>query len=460
MPIELSMTSKRLQIILAVMFTVATLGMQPANAYNSNSVLPTWANSATIYEVNVRQYTEAGTFKAFEAHLPRLQKLGVKILWLMPIHPISEVKRNGTLGSPYAVADYKGINPEFGNEADFKSLVNKAHALGFKVILDWVANHSGWDHPWIANKSWYHTDADGNVVPPNSDWLDVAWLNYKNQDMRRAMIDEMAYWVKTFDVDGFRADVAAGVPTDFWKAANTQLQAIKPLFMLAEDQSSTSLLDDAFIANYNWELKDLVGAIADGSKDRTVFDAVAANQVFNYPTRSFPMNFITNHDENSWSGTEFERLGDAVSAMAALTFTYPGMPLIYSGQEVGNTKRLAFFEKDLIPGLDVANSTTAFYTKLVSLKTKNSSLWNNSKAKLAPTPGNNNSVIAYSRTSGVNKVITVINASDKTQKVTLNLTKLNAPYYLFSTGKQVTLKTTLTLTLKPWQYEIYSSKKA
>jgi glycosidase len=230
--------------------------------------------------------------------------------------------------------------------------------------------------------------------------------------------------------------------------------------MLAEDQSSTSLLDDAFIANYNWELKDLVKAIADGSKDRTVFDAVAANQVFNYPTRSFPMNFITNHDENSWSGTEFERLGDAVSAMAALTFTYPGMPLIYSGQEVGNTKRLAFFEKDFIPGLTVANSTTAFYTKLVSLKSKNASLWNNSTAKLVPTPGNNNSVIAYSRASGANKVLTVINASDKTQKVTLKLNKLSASYYLFSTGKLATLKTTLTLTLKPWQYEIYSSKKA
>jgi glycosidase len=220
------------------------------------------------------------------------------------------------------------------------------------------------------------------------------------------------------------------------------------------------LLDDAFIANYNWELKDLVKAIADGSKDRTVFDAVAANQVFNYPTRSFSMNFITNHDENSWSGTEFDRLGPAVSAMAALTFTYPGMPLIYSGQEVGNTKRLAFFEKDFIPGLTVANSTTAFYTKLVSLKTKNAALWNNSTAKLLPMPGNNNSVIAYSRSLGVNKVLTVINATDKTQKVTLNLTKLNAPYYLFSTGKLATLKTTLTLTLKPWQYEIYSSKKA
>ncbi len=187
---------------------------------------------------------------------------------------------------------------------------------------------------------------------------------------------------------------------------------------------------------------------------------MATNQTFTYPTRSFPMNFITNHDENSWSGTEFERLGDAVSAMAALTFTYPGMPLIYSGQEVGNTKRLAFFEKDLIPGLTVANSTTAFYTKLVSLKTKNSALWNNSTAKLLPTPGNNNSVIAYSRSLGVNKVITVINATDKAQKVTLNLTKLTAPYYLFSTGKLATLKTTLTLTLKPWQYEIYSSKKA
>jgi len=454
------MSAKHLRIIIAAMFSIATLGLQPANAYNSNSILPSWANSATIYEVNIRQYTEAGTFKAFEANLPRLQKLGVKILWLMPIHPISELKRNGSLGSPYAVANYKGINPEFGNEADFKSLVTKAHALGFKVILDWVANHSGWDNPWTANKSWYHTDADGNIVPPNSDWLDVAWLNYKNQDMRKAMIDAMSYWVKTFDIDGFRADVAAGVPTDFWKAANTQLQAIKPLFMLAEDQSSTSLLDDAFIANYNWELKDLLKAIADGSKDRTVFDAVAANQVFNYPTRSFPMNFITNHDENSWSGTEFERLGDAVSAMAALTFTYPGMPLIYSGQEVGNTKRLAFFEKDLIPGITVANATTAFYTKLVSLKSKNSALWNNSKAKLDPTPGNNNSVIAYSRVAGTSRVITVINASDEVQTVKLTIGELANTYYLFSTGKSKKLSATITLTLKPWQYEIYSSKAA
>ena len=454
------MIAKRIRITITAMFAFAALGLQPATAYNSNSVLPTWANSATIYEVNIRQYTEAGTFKAFEANLPRLQKLGVKILWLMPIHPISELNRKGSLGSPYSVANYKGINPEFGTDADFKSLVNKAHALGFKVILDWVANHSGWDNPWTANKSWYHTDGSGNIIPPNNDWLDVAWLNYKNQDMRRAMIDAMAYWVKTFDIDGFRADVAAGVPTDFWKQANTQLQAIKPLFMLAEDQSVQSLLDDAFVANYNWELKDLVKAIADGSKDRTDLEALATNQTFTYPTRSFPMNFITNHDENSWSGTEFDRLGAAVSAMAALTFTYPGMPLIYSGQEVGNTKRLAFFEKDLIPGLSVANSTTAFYTKLVSLKTKNAALWNNSTAKLVPTPGNNNSVIAYSRASGVNKVLTVINATNATQKVTIDLTKLNAAYYLFSTGKLATLKAKLTLTLKPWQYEIYSSKKA
>ena len=454
------MTSKRLHIIISAMFAFATLGLQPAIAYNSNAVLPTWANNATIYEVNVRQYTEAGTFKAFEANLPRLKKLGVKILWLMPIHPISELKRKGSLGSPYSVADYKGINPEFGNEADFKSLVTKAHTLGFKVILDWVANHSGWDNPWTAKKSWYHTDSNGNIIPPNNDWTDVAWLDFKNQDMRRAMIDAMSYWVKTFDIDGFRADVAAGVPTDFWKEANTQLQAIKPLFMLAEDQSVQSLLDDAFISNYNWELKDFVNATAAGQKNRTSLEAMATNQSFNYPTRSFPMNFITNHDENSWSGTEFDRLGAAVPAMAALTFTYPGMPLIYSGQEVGNTKRLAFFEKDVIPNITVANATTTFYTKLVSLKTKNSALWNSSKAKLVPTPGNNNAVFAYSRTSGTNKVLTVINASDKTQKVTLNVTKLNTSYYLFSTGNLTTLKNTLTLTLKPWQFEIYSSKAA
>jgi len=454
------MTAKRLRIILAAVVTFATLGLQPAMAYNSNSVLPTWANSATIYEVNVRQYTEAGTFKAFEANLPRLQKLGVKILWLMPIHPISKLNRKGTLGSPYSIADYKGINPEFGNAADFKSLITKAHALGFKVILDWVANHSGWDNAWTVNKSWYHTDSGGNIIPPNNDWTDVAWLNYKNQDMRKAMIDVMAYWVRTFDVDGFRADVAGGVPTDFWKQANTQLQAIKPLFMLAEDQSSSSLLDDAFITNYNWELKDLLNSVATGNKDRTDFENMATNQSFNYPTRSFPMNFITNHDENSWSGTEFDRLGAAVPAMAALTFTYPGIPLIYSGQEVGNTKRLAFFEKDLIPGLTVANATTSFYTKLVSLKSKNAALWNNSSAKLISTPADNKSVISYSRSAGLNRVITVINASGSTQKVTLDLNKLGASYYLFSTGKLATLKNTLTLTLKPWQYEIYSSAKA
>lgn len=454
------MTTKRFRVLLAITFAFASLSLQPAIAYNSNSVLPTWANSATIYEVNIRQYTEAGTFNAFQIHLPRLQKLGVKILWLMPIHPISKLNRKGELGSPYSVADYKAVNPDYGTNADFDALVKKAHALGMKVILDWVPNHSGWDNPWTANKSWYHTDAAGNIVPPNNDWTDVAWLNYKNQDMRRAMIDAMGYWVKSFDIDGFRADVAAGVPTDFWKEANTQLQAIKPLFMLAEDQSVQSLLDDAFITNYNWELKDLMNAIAAGNKDRTDFEAMATNQSFNYPTRSFPMNFITNHDENSWNGTEFDRLGAAVPAMAALTFTYPGIPLIYSGQEVGNTKRLAFFEKDLIPNLNVENSTTAFYTRLVSLKTKNTALWNNSSARLVSIPGNNNSVIAYSRVAGKNKVLTIINASSSIQKVTLNLTKLNSLYYLFSTGKSTTLKTTLTLTLKPWQYEIYSSAKA
>ena len=453
------MTANRLRILFAALFTFVTLGLQPATAYNSNSVLPTWANSATIYEVNVRQYTEAGTFKAFEANLPRLQTLGVKILWLMPINPISQLNRKGTLGSPYSIANYKGINPEFGNEADFKSLMTKAHALGFKVILDWVANHSGWDNAWTANKSWYHTDASGNIVSPNNDWTDVAWLNYKNQDMRKAMIDAMSYWVKTFDVDGFRADVAGGVPTDFWKQANTQLQALKPLFMLAEDQSSSSLLDDAFITNYNWELKDLINAIAAEHKDRTNFDATAANQENNYPNRSFPMNFITNHDENSWNGTEFERLGAAVPAMAALTFTYPGIPLIYSGQEVGNTKRIAFFEKDLIPGLTVANATTAFYTKLVSLKSKNAALWNNSKAKLVPTPGNNNSVIAYSRVAGTSRVITVINASSKSQTVKLTIGELANNYYLFSSGKSQKLAGMITLTLKPWQYEIYTSAK-
>lgn len=431
--------------------------MVAASAYQSNSVLPEWAKKSTIYEVNIRQYSEAGDFKSVTKSLPRLQKLGVGILWLMPVQPISKVKRKGTLGSPYSVADYKGINPEFGNSEDFKALVTSAHKLGMKVIIDWVANHSGWDNPWIANKSWYHQDYNGDVISPNRDWTDVAWLNYDNLEMRAAMIDAMKYWVTQFDVDGFRADVASGVPVEFWEEAGKQLQAIKPLFMVAEDQGTSGMLDKAFVANYNWRLLNLMNQMANDEIDVQSFVSFYRLKLPSYPNGSLPMNFITNHDENSWNGSEYKRLGAAVPAMAALTFTLPGIPLIYSGQEVGNTRELEFFEKDLIPNLEVANETTTFYTKLVSLKSKNKALWNSSGMSLTELLQSNAKVISFYRSIEKNRVITLVNASANTQKVKLDVSEVKGTYYSFTSGKKVTLKTSLNITLKPWQFEIYST---
>ena len=326
-----------------------------------------------------------------------------------------------------------------------------------RKILDWVANHSGWDNPWTANKSWYHQDATGEIISPNPDWSDVAWLNYDNQDMRAAMIDAMAYWVKTFDIDGFRADVAGGVPVDFWESANKTLQSLKPLFMLAEDQSNSGLLNSAFVSNYNWTLLGMLNDIAKGNKDRSDFTNMAIFQPMNYPTGSFPMNFITNHDENTWNGTEYQRLGKGVQALSALYFTYPGIPLIYSGQEVGNMKQIAFFEKDLIPGLTSANATSAFYAKLVDLKNKNMALWNESPAVLNSLGVNNNQVIAYSRVRGSDKVITLINISGAPQKVSVTCGALAGKYKLLSTGKVGSIGKSATVKLAPWQYEVYST---
>jgi glycosidase len=431
--------------------------MGPTVANQSASVLPAWAVKSTIYEVNVRQYSAAGDFKSVTTSLPRLNRLGVGILWLMPIHPISKVKRKGTLGSPYSVADYKGINPEFGTAEEFRVLIEEAHKLGMKVIIDWIANHSGWDNPWIANESWYHRDVSGKILSPNNDWTDVAWLDYENPNTRAAMLDAMKYWVTEFDIDGFRADVAGLVPVTFWESATAELQKIKPLFMLAEEQGTTGMLDRAFVANYNWELNKRINALATGLTVPISHMKFVAIQASKYPTGSIPMNFITNHDENSWNGSEYRRLGPAVPAMAALTFTLPGIPLIYSGQEVGNTRELAFFEKDQIPNLEIENSTTTFYRKLVALKTKNAALWNSAPFRAPELIQKNENIISFYRTVGKNRVITIINASDKPQKTSIALYKLAGTYYQFSTNKQKKLSSKLTLTLKPWQFEIYSS---
>ncbi|CAN2227693.1 AmyA Glycosidases [Candidatus Nanopelagicaceae bacterium] len=440
---------------LVALLICGVLSPSPSTAANPRT--PEWASSTTIYEVNIRQYSESGTFKAVTASLPRLRNLGVGILWLMPVQPISQLKRKGALGSPYSVADYKGINPEFGNPDDFKALVGTAHTLGMKVIMDWVANHSGWDNPWISNKSWYHQDDNGNIIAPNNDWTDVAWLNYENADLRAAMIDAMKYWVTQFDIDGFRADYASGVPIDFWEESTSQLQAIKPLLMLAEEQGTRGMLDKAFQSNYNWTLLGDLNGIAQGRTGVASFVTAYNYRLSKYPRGTFPMNFITNHDENSWNGSEYKRMGANVEAMAALSFIFPGMPLIYSGQEVGNIRELEFFEKDQIPNIEDENTTTTFYKNLINLKKKNVSLWNTAPLKMTDIFQRNLNVLSFARSVGKNRVIYILNTSEKNQKVTLKLDNLAGSYLTFPTNSRATLSKSWTLTLKPWQFEIYST---
>lgn len=348
---------------------------------------PDWARNAVIYEVNTRQYTPEGTFKAFQAQLPRLKDLGVDILWFMPIHPISELNRKGGLGSYYAVADYKGVNPEFGTMDDFKELVDSAHAAGMKVIIDWVPNHTGCDNAWVTeHPERYARNDKGEMFGPY-DWTDVYKLDYSNPGTREAMTDALTFWLREAGIDGFRCDVAMEVPVDFWNEVRPKLDeaAGHPVFMLAE-ASQPSLQEHAFDMGYNWPMKDLFSEIAATSgeysfaapgsdKPRTFatkhaadIDSLLAGQAASYPTGTILMNMITNHDLNSWEGTEFERLGKLTPAFAVLSYTLPGMPLIYTGQETGLNRAFEFFIKDTAPEWEPRNTWFDFYQRLNSLK--------------------------------------------------------------------------------------------
>jgi len=317
---------------------------------------PEWSKNAVIYEVNVRQYSQESSFKAVTSDIPRLKNLGVDVLWLMPINPIGIEKRKGTLGSYYSVKDYQGVNPEFGNLNDFKQLVKTAHDNGLKVIIDWVANHSAWDNLWMQeHPEWYERDSSGNVLSP-FDWTDVAKLNYNDSNMRKAMINALEYWVKETDIDGYRCDVAFMVPADFWRQARASLEKIKPVFMLAEMESETQgdktfkdYYSNAFNANYSWHLHALSAQVAQGKKTAQDFKSGLKYNYGQIPSDVFKMQFLTNHDENTWNGTVEEKYGKHWKLFSVLNYTLPqSFPLIYNGEEENNTKRLLFFEKDPI----------------------------------------------------------------------------------------------------------------
>ncbi|MGE4288415.1 MAG: alpha-amylase family glycosyl hydrolase [Salinivirgaceae bacterium] len=411
-----------------------------------------WSKNANIYEVNIRQYTPEGTFNAFADHLPRLQQMGVDILWLMPIHPISEKNRKGSKGSYYAVQDYQKVNPEFGTFEDFKSLVDQAHNLGMKVIIDWVANHTGWDN-WLieAHNDWYTKDSLGNIVTPVEDWSDVADLNYEVPELREYMTQSLEYWVREANIDGYRCDVAGMVPLDFWISARTRLDAIKPVFMLAEWESKDILA--AFDMIYGWEFHHIMNQVAQGKKNTsdiiTYFNKVDTL----FDADDYLMNFITNHDENSWNGTEFERMGDAVKAMAVLAHTAPGMPLIYTGQEAKLNKRLLFFEKDAVEW--GTYEFADFYKKLLLLKKNNKALWNGTQGgPLTFIENSGTNVLTFSREKENDKVVVMLNLSNTNQEISFINNAVVGNYNSLFTQTEVTISDVSSFNLGPWDYKV------
>ncbi|WP_428236732.1 alpha-amylase family glycosyl hydrolase [Gracilimonas sp.] len=399
-----------------------------------------WSKNSSIYEINVRQYSEEGTFEAVRKDLPRIREMGVRILWLMPIHPIGEKNRKGPLGSYYSVKDYKDVNPNFGTKADFARFVDEAHQLGFKVIIDWVANHTAWDNPWTENPEWYELNEEGNFMPPRgTDWSDVIQLDYENEEMRAAMTDALEYWVREFDIDGYRCDVAGMVPTDFWKEAIDSLNTIKPVFMLAED-GEPELVKEAFHMNYAWQYAHTIREIAAGHQTFQDLDSLMQASEANFPSSSYRMYFTSNHDENSWNGTDPQMYGDNFENFAVLSATIDGMPLIYNGQESGLDKQLEFFEKDPIEWKEYKYQD--FYTTLVGLKRDTPALWNGDfggDLEFIRVPEGSEGVLAYKRQKNESEVVVVLNFSSDRKSVPLSEVGVDESYTTYnSTSLMVT----------------------
>jgi len=409
-----------------------------------------WSINSNIYEVNVRQYTPEGTFNAFAKHLPRLKDMGVDILWFMPITPISLEKRQGTLGSYYASADYKGINPEFGTEADFKELVKKAHDLGLKVIIDWVANHTGWDHVWTrSNPEFYKKDEAGNFYDTNN-WHDVIDLNFYDFGMRTAMIEAMGYWVKQCDIDGFRCDMCHLVPLDFWFQARVALDVLKPLFWLGETLDVPYL--KVFDCLYGWSWMSATQKYARQEITLSQLKDVLNHYLFDLPAGTFPMLFTSNHDENTWNGTEYEKYGDMAMPLAVFNCTWNAVPLIYTAQELPLHKRLPFFDKDEI-SWNGTPQLHEFYKTLLQLRKKHPALQTGETAKpQILNTSDNERVLAFNRKQDGKELLVIVNFS--AQEITAQLpgAHIQGKFTNAFTNQAVTVNASFSAPLKAWDY--------
>ncbi len=413
---------------------------------------PVWSKNAVIYQVNTRQFSEAGNFSGVEKGLEHIKSMGADIVWLMPVHPIGQKHRKGKLGSPYSVRDYFTVNTEFGNESDFSSLVNRAHELDMKIILDWVPNHSAWDNPLVeAHPEWYAKDHHGNFRPsPWWDWHDIIEFDYSQEGLRTYMLDAMSYWVKTFDIDGFRCDVAGYVPNDFWEEAKVRLESIKPVFLLAEWESR-ELHEKAFNMTYAWSWNETLHGIA---KQGWPLDKLRKYYSWNeraWPDNAYRMTFVSNHDKNAWDGTQSDQFGEALVGTIMLSVLGEGVPLIHNGQEAGESKQLAFFERDPIKWQ--AHAIGDLYRRLISWKKQVPALWNGPYgATMIQIPNSQmKSVFSFVRQKNTEKVFVLINFSDTSHWLEFNDDLCEGNYIDMLSGEKRKVRTGKAYKIDAWQ---------
>lgn len=378
-----------------------------------------WVRDARIYCVYLRSFSPEGTFSALQSRIPELKELGVNVIWLLPIHPVGIRNRKGSLGSPYSVRDYYEVNPEFGTMLDFRKLVDAIHRNGMKIIIDLVANHTAWDSKLLKqHPQWFTKDARGNIISPNSDWTDVADLDYSRPGLRKYMMDMMEWWVKDINIDGFRCDVAEMVPTDFWKDARRRLDKIKPVMMLSEG-SLPEHHAAAFDITYSWNVYDILEPLVKGTQRPAALNTILRQEALQYPLGSLRMRFNTNHDKNAWENPAVTKFGaSSLPLTVVLVATIPGVPLIYNGEEVANDRKLGLFEKVAIDW-SRPREIGDLYKSLFRLRREHPALTRGGMTSI-PT-SLDDKVYAFSRSQGKDLVLVALNFSAEEQLVTLEI---------------------------------------
>ena len=447
----------------SLIFTILSVVLLDTGACRASGItygmFPEWSKNTGIYEVNVRQFSEEGGFAQVTEYLPEIKALGIDLIWIMPIHKIGEKNRKGSMGSYYSISDYKSVNPEFGSEEDFQELVDRAHELDMHVILDWVANHTAWDHHWTqTNPDFYEKNESGEFIPPVADWTDVIALDYDNTEMRIAMIDALKYWVHEFNIDGYRCDVAEEVPADFWNDARAALNQIKPVFMLAEGQRPV-FHEEAFEMTYAWhQMGEMRKLIAGEINAKNLADYEAFEQNEKYPDHAIRMRFLSNHDENSWHGTVEQDYGPAAGVLRAYTFAAPGMPLIYNGEEAGLDRKLLFFEKDAIDWRPHPERDRL--TRLFQWKKGNQALWNGAYGgdfvNFKTTA--EEQIWAFYRKKNGDKIVAILNLSPNSVSFSINDPALAGHYTDILTDQAHLLDARESMTINSWGYWLLESR--